>query len=123
MVPFVEVVDTRVLLVDDLRSFREPIEAVVVARTVAEALAALETDGPWEQIWLDHDLGETTGTIEDVMPVVDFLVESAAEGRPVEVQTVVVHTSNPVGRANMERALTRAGYRVIQVRADDYLTT
>jgi hypothetical protein len=111
----------RVLLVDDLRSFREPVEGVDVARTVAEALAALADGGTWDQIWLDHDLGEATGRIEDVMPIVDDLVERALNDKPVAVETIVLHTSNPVGRTNIERALTRAGYRIVHVRADDYL--
>lgn len=111
-----------VLLVDDLRSFREPVEGTVVTRTVAEALAALAGGEHWDQIWLDHDLGEATGRIEDVMPIVDHLVERALNDDLVIVGTVVLHTPNPVGRANIERAPTRAGYRAVHERADDYLT-
>lgn len=90
------------LLVDDLRDFREP-RSCLIARTSEAAIDLLEaTPGvTYESIWLDHDLGGDDTT----MPVVDYLIERAQEGRPVPVEVIYVHSSNPVGKRNIARAL------------------
>ena len=110
-----------VLLIDDLRSFRDATVPATVARTSAaglDAVRAAQADGHrWAQIWLVHDLGGE----DTIAPVVDWLCATAAAGDPVQVDTVVVHTSNVVGGDMAVRALSRAGYRVVRVNAPDYL--
>lgn len=113
----------RILLVDDLRIFREPDESahLYIARTSEQALTILQREvEPWDEIWLDHDLGDATGEIDDVMRVVDYLSERAFNDEPVVVGVVYVHTSNPSGRANMLRALTRFGYHAQPLAAETH---
>lgn len=113
-----------ILLIDDLRVFLQPVDATIV-RTSAAGLGVLrEADSrghSWSQIWLDHDLGEATGTVDVIGPVVDFLCRRAAEGRPVDVDEILVHTSNSVGGDTMVRTLARSGYRVLRLAAGPYL--
>lgn len=103
----------KVLLVDDLRDFRTPPANtdLVIARTSAQGIAALSMGTAWDEIWLDHDLGQLAdGSIDDVMRVVDHLSEQAFNDNPVQVGIVYVHTSNPSGARAMLAALNRFGY-------------
>lgn len=111
-----------VLLIDDLRNFREtPKDAnVVIARTSAEALIELEKDVAWDEIWFDHDLGEPNGVLDTTMPVVDFLSERAYFDNPVSVNRVIVHTSNSVGRDQITQSLRHYGYSVSVVDAKTF---
>lgn len=113
------------LLIDDLRSFRDectPKEGLVIARNSADALAYLEThpDEHYSAIWFDHDLGEVDGKDDSTMPALDYLAFRAFTGDPVNVDTVYVHTSNPVGRKQILASLERYGYRGIKVQAEHY---
>jgi hypothetical protein len=112
-----------ILLIDDLRSFRDGREAMI-ARTSQAGLKALEQlEGQsLKSIWLDHDLGEfSDGTVDSIMVVVDKLCELAFSEKPVPVETIYVHTSNPVGRDQMLQSLRRWGYNAKAAQADDYL--
>jgi hypothetical protein len=113
-----------VLLIDDLRSFRQRVSASV-ARTSAEGLRLLHVGlaggHRWEQVWLDHDLGEMTGVEDTIGPVVDWLCERSFAGPPVSVGVVMVHTTNAPAGASMVRALRSAGYQVLRVVAREYL--
>jgi hypothetical protein len=111
-----------VLLIDDLRNFREtPEDAnVVIARTSAAALVELEKDVAWDEIWFDHDLGEPEGVLDTTMPVVDFLSERAYFDNPVSVNRVIVHTSNSVGRDQITQSLRHYGYSVSVVDAKTF---
>lgn len=84
------------LLIDDLRN----LNTEAIARTPAAARKLLALGG-WECVCFDHDLGtEESGY--------DLLVWGLEQGYlPSRVQLV---TSNPVGRANMTRALEQSGY-------------
>ena len=109
---------TRILLIDDLRNFRiVPKGELVIARTSAEALAILEQQNDWDEIWFDHDLGEPDGKLDTTMRVVDFLSERAFNDNPVNVGVVYVHTSNTVGRQQILASMKRYGYRAIPVDA------
>lgn len=109
-----------VLLIDDLRDFRDGRESVI-ARNSVEALQVLQSGDSWDEIWLDHDLGivDIVG-IDTVMKVVDFMCEQAYNGSPVKVDTVYVHTSNPVGAKNIMAGLTNYGYNCVRVNASDF---
>lgn len=110
-----------VLLIDDLRDFRSELtpSGLTVARTSEAALNVLERR--WGQIWLDHDLGlKSDGTEDTVMPVVERMCELAFNNRPVDVEVVLVHTSNPAGASTIQKALEAYGYRAIRVNAPEY---
>ena len=114
----------RVLLVDDLRTFTVP-RSATLARTSASALATLKEihaarDG-FDEVWLDHDLGDATGTNDTSMPVVDWLCEQAVHGQPVPIRVIYIHTSNQVGAQTMLRTLTRYGYTTQRADAASHL--
>lgn len=113
---------SRVLLIDDLRDFKSEISPndLTVARTSQEGLDILLAR-KWEQIWLDHDLGlKPDGSEDTIMPVVDLMCERAFNGNPVEVETILIHTSNPNGAVAMQRSLSAYGYHSIRVNAPEY---
>lgn len=110
------------LLIDDLRNFKDD-RVVLIARNSVDALTILKHDVQRQQfvdIWLDHDLGVVGEKIDTVMPVVDFLCEQAFNGEPVKVDTIYVHTSNPVGAKTMMASLQRYGYNAVRVNASDF---
>jgi hypothetical protein len=98
-----------VVLVDDLRSFRDGRECLV-ARTVEETMRLLDTigDAHIAELWLDYDLGGGT-TVE---PVIDRLVAEATQGSPLDVGRVIVHSANTRGGFEIKRRLAVAGYSV-----------
>lgn len=102
----------KVLVIDDIRTFT--FEAAY-ARTSQQGLEML-SGGEWDEVWLDHDLG-WGGTI---MPVVAVMEERGFNGDPFPVGRVVIHTSNPVGRANIARALERY-YTIQQAQALEHM--
>ena len=87
-----------VLVIDDRRILSFP---ATYARTSARGLVQL--DGrPWDEVWLDHDLGAE----DTIKPVVLHLERLAVEGRPYPVGRVVVCSDNPVGAAAIVAALS-----------------
>ncbi len=87
---------------DDLRPVPEGYEGV---KSVNEAIALIEEaerDGiEIEVLDLDHDLGDYYSEGGDGIKLLDWLAERETY-YPIEI-----HTSNPVGRANMERLIAR----------------
>jgi hypothetical protein len=113
-------VKTRVLI-DDMRTFRPRHDYIdFTARSVEGGIALLEhfsTRG-FDQLWLDHDLGERTGKMETIMPVVEYLCDCE-----FDIGTIIINTANPVGGQAMQRAL-QDYYNVIYLGlsvVDDYL--
>lgn len=82
---------------------------VTYARTVAAGIEQLDKHGPWDEIWLDHDMGTLPGTltVSEIWPVVDWLVnrEIAAEEPTDWPRTIRVISYNPVGAMRMRMAL------------------
>ncbi len=109
-----------IMLIDDLRNFRPEsgIVADVVARTSKGALEYLNQfpDTEFKEIWLDHDLGGD----DTIMVVVDYLNERAFFDNPVNVETIYVHSSNPVGVRQMLAGLERYGYVARRVDAAQF---
>jgi len=91
----------RTLLIDDFRK----INADVVARTYEEGLSFLQSEH-WDRVYLDNDLGSSVG--KDGYSLACFM-EEHPEHRPGEV---VIVSSNPVGRQNIERCLSNFCTRV-----------
>lgn len=87
----------RTLLIDDCRE----IQATVVARTFAEGIKALKEQGPFDLLYLDHDLGWPDDPIDGFAATgygIMCFLEANPQYLPKEIKFV---TSNPVGRANM----------------------
>lgn len=104
------------LMVDDERTFTH-IGDHDIARSSAAGVAWLEAhrDEVIDEIWLDHDLGGD----DTIMPIVDYLAEADFEGQPLDVRKIYVHSMNPIGAANVVRALARYGYNVHRVPLPD----
>ena len=131
-----------ILLIDDLRSFRHEVVSgievpIFTARTSEEALTWLNgfihmhgnTTLPIDQLWLDHDLGmipnrgRTSGKedIEDTtIPFVQELIKLHDEGNHVSINSVIVHSSNPVGVRNIMNKLRPIYPNITQVDAQQY---
>jgi hypothetical protein len=105
----VDASETRVILVDDLRSFVDGRDAEV-ARSSAAGVQLLDRyrDRRLDELWLDHDLG-----LDDtIWPVVEVLERAAFEGCPFDIGVINVHSANPAGAAKISQVLRHWGYRV-----------
>lgn len=91
----------KVLVIDDVRSIEGLAEDyITVARTYEAGMFALKHQGPWDILYLDHDLGqEETG-----YDIAKFL-EEHINFLPKEVKCI---SSNPVGRKNILQAVESA---------------
>lgn len=105
-----------VVLVDDVRSFRDQRPAIVL-RSASAAVAYLREhhDGRLDELWLDHDLAGPRSTRHEdtAMPVVDELVQAALRERPYDIGCIYLHSVNASGAFRMRRAL-QVHYRVIR---------
>jgi hypothetical protein len=98
----------RTLLIDDMRE----IEADVIARTFEAGIKALKLLGPFETLYLDHDLGEvdeTSGSESWVtvdgqkLPMNGYGIMCFLEANPhLLPEKITIVSSNPVGRKNMQ---------------------
>jgi len=90
----------RILAIDDCRELSF---AHVLCRTYRDGIAALTLMGPWDILYLDHDLGaldrQTVGNGEEATgyKILCFLEENP-QYLPKKIELV---TSNPVGRIKM----------------------
>jgi hypothetical protein len=99
------------VLVDDVRVFRDERPALV-ARSSQEALRLLDELGGKriDDLWLDHDLvGDDT-----IRPVVDWTVQRANAGSPLNVGQIHIHSSNVGAGHWMRLELEAAGYPVLR---------
>lgn len=106
----------KIIVIDDLRNFRDRRPATMV-RNSKDAVAFLtRVHGEhFDQLWLDHDLGEVSGEKDTIMSVIDYLSEAAFNDNPFNVDLILVHTSNPVGAKQMLASLERYGYNAKRV--------
>ena len=99
------------VLVDDVRGFRDERPALV-ARSSQEALRLLDGLGGKriDHLWLDHDLvGDDT-----IRPVIDWMVQLANTGSPLNVGQIHIHSSNVGAGHWMRLELEAAGYPVLR---------
>jgi hypothetical protein len=97
------------VLIDDVRGFRDERPALV-ARSSQEALTLLDELGGTRigNLWLDHDLvGDDT-----IRPVVNWMVQLASTGSPLNVGQIHIHSSNVGAGHWMRLELEAAGYPV-----------
>jgi hypothetical protein len=80
------------------------IKADRVARTDADGIDALEKEGPWDILYLDHDLGFTDAGDEMTGYNVMCWLEANPQFKPGRIEIV---SSNPVGRARMQVVIDR----------------
>ena len=89
---------TMKIWIDDIRPVPE---GYVGTRSVNETIRLIEVAESKgveiEILDLDHDLGDFASDGGDAIKILDFLVERET------YYPIAIHTSNPVGRANMER--------------------
>lgn len=95
----------RTLLIDDLRS----IPATIVTRTYEDGVKALTLGGPFDILYLDHDLGDE-GTPERTGYTIMCFLEANPEYLPKEI---VIVSSNPVGRQKMQVVIDKL-YREVR---------
>ncbi len=117
-----------VVLVDDLRSFRDERPALVARSSAAGVALLRELHEPphdvrgrltIDELWLDHDLGGA----DTIMPVVEYLQERAFSGDGLDVRAVFVHSANPVGADSVVLGLRRFGYPVSRAATDLLVST
>lgn len=88
----------KTLLIDDMRE----IDADVIARTFEAGIHALKELGPFSKMYLDHDLGD------DIMANTGYGIMNFLEANPQYLpKEIVLVTSNPVGRRQMEVVINR----------------
>lgn len=90
----------RYLLIDDMRKMNVD----RTARSYEDGICALLQEGPWDVLYLDHDLGD-----EDPKKTgygIMCWLETYPEYLP---KKIVFVTSNPVGRVNMQRVKDKLG--------------
>jgi hypothetical protein len=104
-----------VLLVDDVRSFRDGRPAQI-ARTAAESIEIMRSRPHQRitQLWLDHDLAGRNATDVTAMPVVAEIVAAVERGEPYDIAAVHVHTSNPRGAVAIRSELARVGIHTVR---------
>ncbi|MCW2599598.1 MAG: hypothetical protein JWM02_1427 [Frankiales bacterium] len=109
---------SQVVLIDDVRSFRDRRECLV-ARTAAYGVALLQTlyvsKQRIDELWLDHDLGRD----DTIWPVVRLLEDAALAGRVWDIGVVKIHAARSGPAHRMGISLRRAGYatdRVVDLR-------
>ena len=97
------------VLVDDVRGFRDERPALV-ARSSQEALTLLDELGGTriDNLWLDHDLGGD----DTIRAVVNWMVQLASTGSPLNVGQIHIHSSNVGAGHWMRLELEAAGYPV-----------
>ena len=97
------------VLIDDVRGFKDERNALV-ARSSQEAVTLLNrlTDTRIDHLWLDYDLvGDDT-----ICPVVDWMVQLASTGAPLNVGQIHIHSANVSGGHWIRLELEAAGYPV-----------
>lgn len=88
----------KTILIDDLRD----IQADVVARTYDTGIQALQEQGPFDVLYLDHDFGDPDPR-KTGYGVICWL-EANQKFLPGEIKLV---TANPVGRKQMQTVIDR----------------
>lgn len=85
------------------------------SKTTEEAIWTLSSyNGEWDSIYLDHDVVEECADEDahprpDGMEVASFIVDNK---KKVKAKRIVCHSMNDVGRNEMAKKLSSAGYKV-----------
>ncbi len=88
--------------VDDLREVPKGYIGTKSVNETISLIEKMEIEGEQiELIDLDHDLGDYVSQGGDAIKILDYLAERGT------FYPIIIHTANPVGRANMERMIQR----------------
>lgn len=88
--------------VDDIRPVPPDYEGTKSVNETIDLIEEIEADGgEIELLDLDHDLGDYAQYGGDAIKILDYLAEHE------KYYPILIHTANPVGRANMERIIQR----------------
>ncbi len=88
--------------VDDLREVPKGYIGTKSVNETISLIEKMEIEGEQiELIDLDHDLGDYVSQGGDAIKILDYLAERGT------FYPILIHTANPVGRANMERMIQR----------------
>jgi hypothetical protein len=94
-------------------TFLSQVPSATCVSTASECIKDLYLHGPWDQVWLDHDLGLleniAPGTAETGSDVTRWI----AENKP-EIGLIILHSLNPAGRAYMRDTLRAVGYPAME---------
>ena len=103
----------RILLIDDMRDIDSQVRKYlnveswtgVVERTYDSGISALKELGPWDILFLDHDLAsfDEGGREKTGYDVICFL-EANSEFLP---KKIIIVSANPVGRQKMQTVIDR----------------
>jgi len=88
----------RILAIDDMRECKG---ATVLARTYQEGMDCLFKLGPWDELWIDHDLGHKDPSGGREKTGYDILCSLEALWPVHRVDTIILLTSNASGRLRM----------------------
>jgi len=91
----------RRLGIDDCRELSH---CSVLCRNYSDGIKALETMGPWDELFLDHDLASYVDGVEKTGYDVMLFLEQNPNLLPGEI---ILVTSNPVGRQRMQVVIDR----------------
>ncbi len=89
------------LFLDDLR-FPASVGTTILARSSSEAIDVVRRRGMPSHVDFDHDLGGDDTAMLFVHWLVDHVLDGNADPGDVARMTYAVHSSNPVGRGNIE---------------------
>lgn len=95
-----------ILYVDDIRNiplFYNRTDKIIIARNYKEAIKNLTLIKKFDIIDLDHDLGEEKSGYD----IAKYIVENQ-----IKVDTIRIHSMNPVGVQNIKQLLQRYGYKI-----------
>lgn len=104
----------RYLLIDDMREFGKQIPMPPEgsewshALTYDSALFELKIGGPWDVVYLDHDLGEPEPN--NGYSLLNWIEEQAQDETTKQFfvpKKIILVTSNPVGRRKMQAILDK----------------
>lgn len=100
------------LVIDDMRVFRD-VEGVdtVHALDAFDGVRVLYSQ-PWDEVWLDHDMGYNNPTGSELIA---YIERTYLRGDGPEVGHWYVHTFNMVGAEVMMRTLKSLRQRVTRV--------
>lgn len=106
----------RILVIDDQRIFKfsglSPLY-LIHSLTSQDGLDQLYNNGPWDEVWLDHDLGpnsEVNGST-----IANKIIRDTVSNKGPKVKRYFIHSMNPVGARYMTEGLNNAGLPAIWV--------
>lgn len=115
----------KILVIDDQRIFdfglKGRTDTVIHCTTTQAGIQYLYNLQPWDQVWLDHDMGlESEGSGTDLVKKIESDDKLDIEPKP-DVGRFFIHSFNPVGSEVMLSVLGALGYNVQRIDPSDLL--